>query len=47
MMTGLEAMSNRGLIFYNVEDVVLKNVTLDNGLEKEMEATNVSSISRE
>lgn len=47
MMTGLEAMSNRGLIFYNVEDVVLKNVTLDNGLEKEIEATNVSSISRE
>ena len=40
-------MCNRGLIFYNVDDVVLKNVTLDNNLENEIETTNVSSISRE
>ena len=47
MMTGLNPMSNRGLIFYNVKDVVLKNVNLDNNLENEIEATNVSSITRE
>ena len=47
MMTGLDPMVNRGLIFYNVENVVLKNVTLDNNLDNEIEMTNVSSLVRE
>lgn len=46
MMTGLDPMSNRGLIFYNVEDVEINNVHLDNNLDNEIECTNVNSINR-
>lgn len=46
MMTGLEPMANRGLIFYNVSEVDIKNVTLDNNLENEIELTNVEKINR-
>lgn len=47
MMTGLESMSNRGLIFNNVNEVILKNVHLDNNLENEIELNNVISLIRE
>lgn len=47
MMTGLDAMSNRGLIFNNVNEVVLNNVHLDNNLDNELELNNVISIIRE
>ena len=46
MMTGLDPMSNRGLIFNNVESVKIKNVSLDNHLENEIECLNVKSIER-
>lgn len=42
MMTGIEPMSNKGLIFYNVDEVVIDNVTLDNNLEQPYEITNVN-----
>ncbi len=47
MMTGLDPMKNCGLIFYNVGEVNIKNVTLDNNLENEIESTNVGCINRE
>ena len=47
MMTGLEPMSNRGLIFNNVDEVVIKNVSLDNNISNEIETENVGSLIRE
>lgn len=46
MMTGLDPMSNRGLIFNNVEEVVINNVKLNNNLTNEIETDNVGSITR-
>ncbi len=46
MMTGLAPMVNRGLIFNNVEEVVINNVSLDNNLSNEIEAENVGSLTR-
>jgi polygalacturonase len=46
MMTGLEPMKNRGLIFNNVNNVIIDNVHLDNNLLKEVETLNVNKIVR-
>lgn len=47
MMTGLDPMKNRGLIFNNVKHVHLKNVSLNNGIKDEVELNNVSDFTRE
>ena len=42
-----EPMSNRGLIFNNVGEVVIRNVSLDNNISNEIETENVGSLIRE
>lgn len=41
MMEGIEPMKNRGFIFYNVKNVLMKNVSLPEFVKKDIECTNV------
>ena len=44
MMTGLDPMVNRGLIFHNVKNVVLKNVNLPDFVKDDIECEGVQSL---
>lgn len=44
MMTGLDPMKNRGLIFHNVKSVSMKNVSLPDFVKDDIECENVSKF---
>jgi hypothetical protein len=46
MMTGLNPMKNRGLIFNNVKHVSMKNVSLPDFVKDDIECVNVESFSK-